>query len=126
MFIPIIIGAVLYMLYGGIYYSILLSDKQADKNKDIQLHQTEGAMKYITSVLIAFISSTLVAIAIKQTGLDTITGGLSIGLLLGIIISLVYLKNALFGLMPRRSLYIAIGDHLVIFTLLGLLHGWLA
>lgn len=43
--------------------------------------------------------------------------------LIGLIISMVYLKNSLFGLMSKKSFLIAIGDHLIIFTLLGAIHG---
>lgn len=47
------------------------------------------------------------------------------GFMVGLIITLVYIKNRLFGLMTNQSLTVAIGDHLVIFTLLGALHGFM-
>lgn len=117
-YVAIIIGGFLYMIYGTIYYSILLGNKKEQ--------QTNGPLKYIYSVLIAFISSFLVAILIIVAGADTLLQGALIGFIIGVIIKMVYVKNALFGLISKKSTLIAICDHLIIFTLLGALHGWLA
>ncbi|TMU83566.1 DUF1761 domain-containing protein [Bacillus sp. BHET2] len=110
----LVAGAVLYMVYGGIYYSILLGKKDQDN---------VGPVKYVVAVLVAFISSLLVGILVQTTGVSGIAGGALIGGIIGILISLVYLKNALFGLLSKRMFLIAIGDHLVIFTLLGAIYG---
>lgn len=116
-YVAIIIGGFLYMIYGTIYYSILLSNKKGQ--------QTKGPIKYIYSVIIAFISSFVVAILISATGADTLLQGALIGFILGVTIKMVYVKNMLFGLISKKSTFIAICDHVVIFTLLGALHGWL-
>jgi hypothetical protein len=121
--LAIVLGGLLYMVYGGVYYSVLLSDKQAGKNKDILHQQSGGPLKYIYSVIIAFVNSFLVAIMIQALGAENLSGGLGLGFIIGLIITLVYIKNAFFGLMSKKSLFIAIGDHLVVFTLLGALHG---
>ncbi|WP_137791265.1 DUF1761 domain-containing protein [Bacillus sp. E(2018)] len=113
----IIAGGLLYMIYGGIYYSTILGKKK--DNGDT------GPFKYIFSVVVAFISSFLMSYLIGLLGAASAAEGLMIGLIIGILITLVYYKNALFGLMTRKSFIIAIGDHLVIFILLGLLHGWM-
>jgi hypothetical protein len=123
--LAIILGGILYMVYGGVYYSVLLSDKQAGKNKEILQHQSDGPLKYIYSVIIAFVISFLMAILVQAVGAENLSGGLGLGFIIGVVITLVYIKNALFGLMSKRSLFIAIGDHLVVFTLLGALHGLL-
>lgn len=117
-YVAIIIGGLLYMIYGTIYYSILLGNKKEQ--------QKEGPLKYIYSVIIAFISSILMAILINATGAETLLQGAIIGFIIGVIIKMVYVKNALFGLISKKSTLIAICDHLVIFTLLGALHGWLS
>lgn len=117
-FIAIIAGGLLYMVYGGIYYSVLLSGKKENASN--------GPFKYIYSVIIAFISSFLMAILIQLTGAETILQGALIGFIIGIFIKMVYVKNALFGLISKRSTLIAIFDHLIIFTLLGALHGFFA
>jgi hypothetical protein len=82
-------------------------------------------MKYVFSVVVAFISSFIMAVFVQATGSDRIVAGMLIGFMVGLIIALVYLKNRLFGLMTKQSFMIAVGDHLVIFTLLGALHGWM-
>lgn len=111
----IVAGGFLYMIYGGIYYSILLG-----KTKD---NENTGPFKYVFSVFVAFFSSCLVALLVQAVGTHRAASGVTIGLIIGIVITLVYYKNTLFGLMTKRSFIIATGDHLVIFTLLGLLHG---
>ena len=103
-YIAIIAGGLLYMVYGGIYYSVLLSGKKES--------QSNGPFKYIYSVIIAFINSFLSSTPYSSTGLQ----GAAIGFIIGIIITMVYVKNALFGLISKKSLLIAIGDHLIFFV----------
>ncbi|MCM3651743.1 DUF1761 domain-containing protein [Metabacillus litoralis] len=122
-YIAIIVGGVLYMLYGTIYYSVLLSDKKGSKNKEFIENQSEGSAKYVFSVIIAFINSFLVALLVQASGADNWLEGVGVGLIIGILISIVYLKNSLFGLISKKAFLIAIGDHLIIFSLLGGLHG---
>ncbi|WP_010175989.1 DUF1761 domain-containing protein [Bacillus coahuilensis] len=109
-----IVGAILYMVYGGIYYSILLKNK---KNPPIA---------YVVSVLIAFASSFLVGTIVQATGVDSMLNGALIGMAIGFLISIVYVKNMMFGLIEKRVCYMAIGDHFVIFTILGAVHGFFA
>jgi hypothetical protein len=120
--IAIIIGGLLYMVYGGIYYSVRLG---GDKHPEKKQNEVEGPMKYVFSVVVAFISSFIMAVFVQATGSDRIVAGMLIGFMVGLIIALVYLKNRLFGLMTKQSFMIAVGDHLVIFILLGALHGWM-
>ena len=86
-------------------------------------NQSKGPVKYVYSVVLAFINSFLIGILIQSVGADTLIVGAGIGFIIGLLISLVYLKNRLFGLMSNKSFLIAIGDHLIIFTLLGIIHG---
>ena len=107
-------GAVFYMIYGGIYYTLLLGKKDQERT---------GPVKYVVAVLVAFISSALVGVLVHATNSGGFASGALIGGLVGFLISIVYLKNALFGLMTKRMFLIAVGDHLIVFTLLGALHG---
>lgn len=120
-YLPIKVGGIVYMVYGGIYYSVVLSNK--NKNQDILDHQSAGPFKYLYSIILAFISSFLVGVLFQSVGADTLLEGVGIGFIIGLIISLVYLKNTLFGLMSRKSFLVAIGDHFIIFPLLGAIHG---
>ena len=123
-YLPVIIGGIAYMMYGGIYYSVVLSNKKKNNQKDILANQSNGSFKYIYSVIIAFVISFLLAILIQSTGSENVLVGLGIGFIVGLMITLVYVKNSLFGLMSKKALSVAIGDHLVIFTLLGLIQGF--
>lgn len=118
--IAIIVGGLLYMVYGGIYYSIRLG---GDKLPDKKHNEVEGPIKYIFSVVVAFISSFIMAVFVQATGSEGIGAGLLVGFMVGLVITLVYMKNRLFGLMTNQSFMRAVGDHLVIFTMLGALHG---
>lgn len=118
--IAIIVGGLFYMVYGGIYYSIRLG---GDKLPDKKHNEVEGPIKYIFSVVVAFISSFIMAVFVQATGSEGIGAGMIVGFMVGLVITLVYMKNRLFGLMTNQSFMIAVGDHLVIFTLLGALHG---
>lgn len=120
--LAIILGGLLYMVYGGVYYSIRLG---GDKYPDKKNNEIEGPMKYIFSGIVAFICSFIIAVLVQATGAQGIGAGMLVGFLIGLIITLVYIKNRLFGLMSNHSLMVAIGDHLVIFTLLGALHGFM-
>jgi hypothetical protein len=121
-YLPVIVGGIIYMLYGGIYYSVVLSGK---KKSSHGIEPSKGPFKYIYSVIIAFISSFLMAILVQSIGSVGMAEGMAIGFIIGLIISMVYLKNTLFGLMTKKSFLTAVGDHLVIFTLLGAVHGLL-
>ena len=56
------------MLYGGIYYSVVLSNKKGSNNREIIENQSKGPFKYIYSVIIAFISSFLMSILVQSIG----------------------------------------------------------
>lgn len=112
-YLAILAGGVLYMIYGGIYYSIVVRKG----------NQSNGALKYVISVIVAFITSIFIALLVQATSSNGLLEGATVGAIIGILISIVYLKNTLFGLVDKRNFLIAIGDHLVIFTLLGALHG---
>jgi len=112
-YFAILVGGILYMIYGAIYYSILVGKE----------NQRKGALKYVISVIVAFISSIFIAILVQATNAHGLLEGAVVGAIIGILISIVYLKNTLFGLVNKRNFLIAIGDHLIIFTLLGALHG---
>jgi hypothetical protein len=123
-YLSVLIGAIAYALYGGIYYSVVLSPKKKD-SEGILHRQSAGPLKYIYSVIAAFVISFVMAIIIHSIGSDSLLIDVGTGFLIGLMITLVYLKNRLFGLMPKRSFFVAIGDHLVIFTILGIIHGFM-
>jgi hypothetical protein len=120
--LPVIAGGLVYIIYGGIYYSASLSKKNTS-NHEILHKQSGGPFKYIYSVVTAFIISFAMAAALQATGSDSFLDGAALGLSIGFVISIVYVKNALFGLVTKKSLGVAVGDHLVAFTLVGMVQG---
>lgn len=110
----ILAGGILYMIYGGIYYTMLVGKKNSNS----------GSLKYVVSVMVAFISSIFIGVLVQATGSTSWLSGVAVGSIVGFLISIVYLKNTLFGLVSAKNCAIAIGDHLIIFTLLGALHGF--
>ncbi|ELK47842.1 UNVERIFIED_CONTAM: DUF1761 family protein [Halobacillus marinus] len=112
--IAVIVGAVIYILYGTIYYSLRLKGKEGANHP----------AHYAAAVLIGFISSFLIGALVQAFHQQGILPGAFLGLIVGLLISVVYVKNSLFGLLSRRNMYIAIGDHLIIFPLIGAIHGY--
>lgn len=121
-YLSVLIGGLVYILYGGIYYSIAVSNKK-ESNKSILGQQSRGLLKYLYSVILAFAGSFFMAVLIQAMALEAAGAGALIGFLVGLLISLLYLKNMLFGLLNKQSYLIAVGDHLIAFTLLGFIHG---
>ncbi len=94
-------GGILYMIYGGIYYTVMVGKE----------NQNKGASKYVVSVIVAFINSFFIAILVQATGADSLVDATVVGGIVGLLISFVYLKNTLFGLVNTKNFLIAIGDH---------------
>ncbi|RIW27665.1 DUF1761 family protein [Bacillus salacetis] len=115
----ILIGGIVYVVYGAVYYSFTVGKKKSEGDG-----QSTGPAKYILSVILAFISSFFVGVFVHSLDAAGLIGGGAIGLAIGMLVTLLYLKNSLFGLISKKSFSIAAGDHLVIFTLLGILHGF--
>jgi len=76
------------------------------------------------STAVAFLSSLFMAVLAQAAGTTDVLSGMGLGLIVGLIIAFVYLKNAAFGLMSRKVYTIAVVEHLVSFLVLGILHGW--
>nr|WP_249042935.1 DUF1761 family protein [Metabacillus idriensis] len=84
--------------------------------------EVKDSAKYAGSAVVAFLSSFLIAIIIHSVGADNLISGLMTGLIIGILLALAYLKNALFGLTGLKVYGIAVLDHVIAFSLMGILH----
>ncbi|SFB02881.1 MULTISPECIES: DUF1761 domain-containing protein [unclassified Bacillus (in: firmicutes)] len=123
-YLAVLVGGIIYMGFGAIYFSpILFGNKWVELNKVEFNEGTNNTLSYVGSALVAMLSSLLMAVVVHLTGADGVLSGLTVGLLIGLFVSLAYLKNTLFGLTNKKVFFIAIGDHLIIFTVLGILHG---
>ncbi|MFC7371908.1 DUF1761 domain-containing protein [Fictibacillus iocasae] len=118
----VIAGGILYMLFGALYYSPVVFGKTWTVLNGARMSEYSDALKYGMSAVTAFATSFLVAVIMAASGADTVTEGLTIGVMLSVLLSLAYLKNMLFGLMPKKAYSIAVGDHVVMFILLSVLH----
>ncbi|MGD6793948.1 DUF1761 domain-containing protein [Metabacillus indicus] len=118
--IAVLAGGLLYMAFGAFYYSPLLFGKAWTS-----MHPggVKDSVKYTGSAVIALLTSFLIFTLIQLTGADGAGPGLLTGLIVGAVLALAYLKNTLFGLMNWKSYVIAVLDHVIACSLLGVLHG---
>lgn len=120
--LAVVVGGILYMMFGALYYSpVLFGNTWVKANKLSDDHMKNGII-YVGAAVVAFLSSFLIAVLTQATGADDLVSGLVIGGTVGLLIALVYWKNTLFGLTNKKVMLIAVGDHLISFLLLGILH----
>jgi hypothetical protein len=119
----VLAGGLMYMAFGALYFSPIMFGKTWSRLNDRQSGAQAGnPFNYVGSALAAFLSSLLIAVLIRLAGAEDVWSGLSLGLLIGMVVALAYLKNALFGLATNKAVAVAVGDHLISLTLLSLLH----
>lgn len=120
----VLAGAIFYMAFGALYYSPILFGSSWTRLNNVKDGHMSNPLIYVGAAAVAFLSSFFMAILIRATGASGIVSGLVLGLMVALIIALVYLKNAAFGLMSSKVYAIAVGDHLISFIVLGMLHGF--
>ncbi|QGQ95637.1 DUF1761 domain-containing protein [Paenibacillus psychroresistens] len=122
-YLAVLAGGIVYMAFGALYYSPLLFGKHAVSLKKNQGEkETKDALKYPGAALVGFLSSFLLALIVQVSGADDVVSGLVIGLVIGFLLALAYLKNTLFGLTSKKAYALAVSDHFIIFIILGILH----
>ncbi|AYC28595.1 DUF1761 family protein [Paenisporosarcina cavernae] len=112
--LAILVGAIAYALFGVIYYSVQQKKKETE---------TKAATNYLVALSVALVVSVLVQGILQKTGTITWESGLVVGLSIGIIVSLVYVKNYVFGLLTKSVFYLVIWDHIIAITLVGFVQG---
>lgn len=118
-YVAVLVGALLYMAFGALYFSpVLFGNTWTKLNNLTRLQPTS----YVGSTVAAFLSSFLIAVIVRATGAGTIAAGLEVGISVGLLVAFAYLKNSLFGMASPKVAAIAVGDHLIAFTLLAVLH----
>jgi hypothetical protein len=120
--LAILAGGILYMVFGALYYSPVLFGNTWVKSNQLSDTHMKNGMIYAGAALVAFISSFLVAVIVQATGADDLASGLVVGLIIGLLVALAYWKNTLFGMTNKKVFAIAVGDHLISFLLLSVLH----
>jgi hypothetical protein len=119
----VLVGALAYMAIGGLYYSPFLLGGSWTRLTNVKEGHMSNPRIYVCSTAVALISSFLMAILTQAAGTADLLSGIALGLIVGLLISLVYMKNAAFGLMSRKVYAIAVVEHLVSFIVLGIVHG---
>ncbi|WP_349408950.1 DUF1761 domain-containing protein [Pseudalkalibacillus sp. SCS-8] len=119
--LAIIVGGFLYMAFGAFYYSPILFGNTWGQLNNIG-EEGMRPINFVWSGVVAFASSFVMALIVGLTGADDVGSGLLIGALVGILLFLGLFKNTVFGMTSKKVFAIAVGDHVIIFCLLGILH----
>ncbi|WP_243387369.1 DUF1761 domain-containing protein [Bacillus kexueae] len=120
-FVAIILGGLLYMAFGAFYYSPILFGKKWAVLNNVDLKEA-GAKPFVSAIAVAFLNSILMATLVELTSTETVSGAVVLGLIVSAILSFSYFKNMMFGMMKKSVFLIAIGDHVIILTILSILH----
>lgn len=121
-FLAVLVGGFLYMAFGALWFSPVLFGNTWVKLNQLSDSHMKNPLLYVGSAVVAFASSFVISLIIATTGADDLLSGVAIGLLIGLLAALVYFKNTLFGMMKRQAFAIAVGDHVIAFTMLSVLH----
>ncbi len=120
MILAIIVGVILYMAIGMLYYSPLLFGNRWVEVLNIKPeHPNYGLLSFVTVV-----TSILLYVVLQLAQAQTIVDGALIGASIGIIVALAYAKDFIFGLAThsknsRIVYFIAVGYHLIALTVIG-------
>ncbi|WP_096435662.1 DUF1761 domain-containing protein [Alteribacter populi] len=118
MILAIIIGVVLYMVSGMIYYSVL-------GNRWVKLLNIKPEQpNYGMLTLVTLLTSIILYAVLQLSHAETLMDGALMGGGVGIIVALAYAKDFIFGLgtnstKPVSIYFIAVGYHLIALTIIG-------
>ncbi|BBH22943.1 hypothetical protein Back11_42880 [Paenibacillus baekrokdamisoli] len=111
-YFAVLVGGLVYMAFGAAYYSPVLFGRTWMQLNKANLDKRKSKLPmYVASPIVAFLSSFLMAVIVQAASVDDIGSGILLGLIVGLLLAVAYLKNAAFGLMSRKEYAIAIGDH---------------
>ncbi|MDF2962156.1 MAG: hypothetical protein K0S39_3891 [Paenibacillus sp.] len=122
-YLAVLVGGLVYMAFGALYYSpVLFGNTWVQLNKaNLDKRKSQTPM-FVSSPVVAFLSSVLMAVIVQAVHADDLGSGLLLGIMMALLLALAYFKNAAFGLMSGKAYAIAIGDHAIAFVILGVLH----
>ena len=118
MILAILIGVVLYMVSGMIYYSVL-GNRWVDLLNIKPEQPNYGLLSFVT-----LLTSTMLYGVLQLSQAETLLDGALVGGAVGIIVALAYAKDFIFGLgtnskKPRYIYFIAVGYHVIALTIIG-------
>ena len=126
-FLAILVGAVIEMLLGFLWYGPLFAKPWMALQGWTQERMQAGnpnPVIYLVPFVGALVTSYTLALIILATQMGTLAGGIGIGLLAGIgFIAPAFVSNYTFGSRPFKLFLIDAGYYLVAFLLIGALLG---
>ncbi|MFA9559159.1 DUF1761 domain-containing protein [Evansella sp. AB-rgal1] len=119
MIFAVILGVIIYMASGMIYYSILGNRWVEELN--IKPEQPNYGLLTLVTVLTTFVFFIILQLSQAETLLD----GALLGAGVGFIVSLAYAKDFIFGLGSSSKkqvvvYFIAVGYHIIALTIIGI------
>ncbi|WP_026690898.1 DUF1761 domain-containing protein [Alteribacter aurantiacus] len=121
MILSILLGVIIYISIGMLYYSPLLFG-----NKWVEVLNIKEANppNYGLVSLVTLVITVVLYLLLQVAGAQTIIDGFLVGLLTGVIVTLAYGKDFLFGLgahtkNEQLTFVLAAGYHLLALTIIG-------
>lgn len=118
MILAIIIGVIIYMVSGMIYYSIL-------GNRWVELLNIKPEQpNYGLLTVVTLLTNIVLYSILRLSQAETLLDGALVGAGVGLIVALAYAKDFIFGLgsssnKPAVLYFIAIGYHIIALTIIG-------
>jgi hypothetical protein len=124
-YLAVLIATVVTMVLGFLWYSPVLFSNAWVKEMGLKREEMSGGSPYayVLTALTALFGVFILAILVSMVGEKTIANGITVGLLIGISISVKIGMNFLFESRSLKLFIITIGYHLVTYLLTGIIIG---
>jgi hypothetical protein len=120
--LAVIVGAILYFLFGWLWYGLLFAKQWTALEGNISMAQS--STPYIVSIVVALILSFGVAVALSHDDNRTAAHGAQFGVFFGLFfLASTMLQGTMFEGRPLALWAINAGFEVVGLVILGLLHG---
>ncbi|WP_017187173.1 DUF1761 domain-containing protein [Alkalibacillus haloalkaliphilus] len=125
MLLAIILGIIIYMVLGMVYYSPKVLGHLWINYLNIQEFKTP---RYDVLSLATFLTVSILYFILQWSEANTPFEGLYIGLLVGVLVALAYAKDFVFGLGENtgsslKVYFIAVGFHIIALSVIGMVMG---
>jgi hypothetical protein len=126
-YVAVLIATVASMVIGFLWYSPILFGNAWMKQRGVKMEEMSGGspFTYFLTALTQLAGAFVLALLLTLVDHVTIGTGITIGLLIGISISVKIGMNYLFEGSKLGLYFITIGYHLVSYVVAGLILGWM-
>jgi hypothetical protein len=124
-YLAVLIATIVTMVLGFLWYSPILFSNAWVKEMGLKMEGMSGGgpLTYVLTALTALFGALILAILVSMVGERTIASGVTVGILIGIGISVKIGMNFLFESRTLKLYLITIGYHLVSYLLTGIIIG---